>query len=303
MLQVAQLRALCAVLDAGSFAGAGQRLSLTASAISQQISTLEHSLGIQLFVRHARSIEATAAAATLGLRAKSVLAQIEILGREAHALRTGARGVVRVGSFPSASARLLPSALARLSRKKAGVEVLLEEDEPDALLSRLQSRALDVALLYCYDVLPATWPSGLTYVPLAHEALVLLTAGDQPALAPDLSDADKTTWVASREDTAGWRCLTTLCHRAGFAPRVNYRSNDYDVVRGLVAAGLGIALVPALAHLPDAELRGVALTLDGAHRTVYLAWRNDAAVSIVNSFRSAVRHAVRSCASPFLTPT
>jgi DNA-binding transcriptional LysR family regulator len=293
MLQIVQLRALREVLDAGSFAAAGERLGLTASAVSQQISSLERALGLALFERLPRAIRPTAAAATLAIRVDSVLTQLDILEREAQAIAAGTRGVVRIGAFPTASARLLPGALARLAGRRAGIDVLLDEGEPDELLHRVQSGSLDLTLVYCYDALPTAWPPGVAALPLLHESLILLSPARGPELRPDLADAGEMSWVASRERTAGARCLEILCNRAGFSPRITYRSNDYDVVRGLVAAGLGVAVIPALACANEPATRAMPLTLANAGRTVFLVRRdndtNPLHDAVIRTFRQASR--------------
>lgn len=302
MVQLAQLRALRAVLDTGSFAAAGQRLTLTASAVSQQISTLERALGLTLFDRKPQGVRPSAAAVALGLRTDGVLTQIALLEREAKAFETGTRGVIRVGSFPTASARLIPDTLARLARRRSGVDVLLEEAEPEELLRRVAEGSLDIALVYCYDALPTTWPPDVVRVPLIHESLILISATTTPPMAADLSDVAETPWVSSRDDTAGWRCLETLARQAKFSPRVTYRSNDYDVVRGLVAAGLGIALLPALAYLDNPTICGVPLDVTGAGRTVYLTHRASEVSPLVDLACKAFRQAARGIASELLRP-
>jgi len=296
MVQVAQLRALRAVLDTGSFAAAGERVGLTGSAVSQQISSLERALGVPLFDRHPHAVRATAAAITLGIRADNALSQIDLLQREARALAAGTRGTIRIGSFPTASARLLPGMLARLQRRRTGIDVVLDEAEADELLARVEQGSVDLALVYSYDALPMSWPSDIVRTQLIHEKLLLLAPASGAALRPDLVDAAESSWIASRERTAGARSLETLCNQAGFSPRVIYRSNDYAVVRGLVAAGLGTAVIPALAHSPNAAVLTAPLSLVGAERTVFLVYRsNDASpllAAVVRAFGESARSAV-----------
>lgn len=264
MLQPVQLRTLQEVLTAGSFAAAGERLGFTASAVSQQIAALERSTGLLLFERRARSVRPTAAARALAARLGGLLGQLDELDREMRALAAGRTGVVRIGSFPTASAALLPPALARLRRSAPDLGVLLDEAEPAELVPRLVAGNLDLALVYRYDSVPRAWPAELRATPLLRESLVLLVEPHHPAGAsgPDpvaLAALAGETWAASREDSAGARSLERLCADAGFAPRIAFRSNDYQVVHGLVAAGLGIALVPALAATAGT---GTARTLD-----------------------------------------
>jgi DNA-binding transcriptional LysR family regulator len=111
----------------------------------------------------------------------------------------------------------------------------------------------------------------LSVTPLLCEDLVLLMpTGHPPAAAGEarLEELADATWVTTRQGTDGAACLQRLCAGAGFEPRVSYRSNHYDVVRGFVRSGLGIALVPVLGHVPDPGVIGARLGGRGAQRHV-----------------------------------
>jgi DNA-binding transcriptional LysR family regulator len=174
--------------------------------------------------------------------------------------------------------------------------------EPYELLGGVKHGSLDVALVYCYDVFAARWPAGVVRVPLLVESLLLLSPprGDQPA--PDLSDASGLSWVSSREDTAGARCLDALCGAAGFRPRVEFRSNDYDVIRALVAGGLGTAIVPALAHTDDGTTHARPVELPHATRTVFVTYREDNPNPLLEPVRAAFRATSKRLASSVLRP-
>ncbi len=283
-------------MSTGSFAEAGARLGFTPSAVSQQIAALERSTGLVLFERGPRSIRSTAAARSLASRVVVMLGQLDALEREIRMMAAGGLGVVRVGSFPTASAGLLPAALARLKRSHPEVDVLLDEAEPDELVPRLTAGALDLILVYEYDTVPRSWPSNLTRTALVRESLLLLlgrhhsVAGAGPQ---DLAALAGDTWAASREDTAGARSMERLCAAAGFAPRVAYRSNDYNVVHGLVAAGLGVALVPALAYVEDPRTLAVDVTGPGASRQVFALHRGDDANPVLGALLDALALAGR----------
>lgn len=278
MLQPTHLRTLQAVLATGSLAGAGARLGFTASAVSQQMATLERATGLVLLERGPRSVHPTPAAETLARRAASLLDQLDLLEREVRAMAAGGQGAVRIGSFPSASASLLPPALARLARTRAQVEVLLDEAEPGDLVPRLLGGALDLALVYEYDAVPTPWPAELTPTRLLREdLLVLLPRGHRlaDAASVDLAALAEERWASSLEGTAGSRTLDRLCAAHGFAPRVDYRSNDYNVLRGIVASGVCVAVVPALSHTTDQGVRLLPLAGTGSGRQV-LALRRTA---------------------------
>ncbi|MEO6082381.1 MAG: LysR substrate-binding domain-containing protein [Umezawaea sp.] len=165
----------------------------------------------------------------------------------------GRRGRLRLGTFPTASARLVPHAVARLIRDRPDADITLDEAEPDDILPLVLAGDRDLALVYTYDLVPRTWPTDLTVIPLLAEALLLLLPETHPAvrhhtIRPD--DLANARWIASKDGTAGATCLTRLCATHNFTPKTTFRSNDYGVVQALVAAGVGVALVPALGYEP-----------------------------------------------------
>ncbi|WP_188189871.1 LysR family transcriptional regulator [Nonomuraea sp. SYSU D8015] len=265
MLNPLHLRTLTAVLNAGSFAAAARRLGYTASAVSQQIAALERAVRMPLFERGAQTITPTPAARYLVSRAYDVLAALDALEEDVRGMSEGTIGRLRLGSFPTASQRLLPIALASYAGTHPSVETVLDEGEPDELIPLLRAGELDLALVYRYDPVPRAWPRDLQEIGLLEEELLLLLPGGHSLAAAEtvaLDDLKQETWVSTREGTAGASCLRRLCAPAGYEPRVDYRSNDYGVIRGLVRSGLGVALVPALAHVPSqgvvtARLSGV----------------------------------------------
>jgi len=267
VLNPVQLRTLAVVVEAGSFADAARRLGYTASAVSQQVMALERAVGMALFERQAHSVRPTTAAYLLVERGRDVLNSLEALELDAQVMAQGRTGRVRVGSFPTASARLLPGCLAALVRARPGAQVLLDEAEPDELMPLLVDGRLDVVLVYQYDLVPRTLPDGLVETRLLDEDLLLLLPRDHPRrsrLPVDLAVLAAERWVASREGSDGAACLQTLCAAAGFVPRIDLRTNDYGVVQGIVGSGLGVALVPALGHHPMPEV--VATLLAGRRR-------------------------------------
>ncbi|WP_433171858.1 LysR family transcriptional regulator [Actinoallomurus sp. CA-150999] len=294
MLNPVHLRTLTAVVDAGSFADAARRLGYTASAVSQQIAALERAVKMPLFERGAHTITPTPAAVYLVRRAVDVLSALDALEEDVRGMSAGRIGRLRLGSFPTASQRLLPIGLAAYARSYPSVEILLDEGEPDELLPLVRAAELDLALVYRYDLAPRAWPEDLEEIPLLEEELLLLLPEHHPLAAAEavaLADLRRATWVAAREGTAGASCLNRLCAQAGYQPQLDYRSNDYSVIRGFVRSGLGVALVPALAHQPS---EGVVVTrLDGveARRRVVAVYRPAAANPVVTGAVEVLRQA------------
>ena len=257
MLRPLHLRTLSAVLRTGSFAAAGRQLGYTGSAVSQQMSALETDSGLVLFERSAHGIRPTPAARLLAERAGETLGSLAALEEAVGEIARGVRGRLGLGSFPTASEVLVPPALARFARGFAHVDVRFDDGEPDDLLPRLVEGDLDVIVVFRYDLVPRSWPAGCERTLLFSEDVRLLVPDharlpEDPVELAAFADAD---WIATREGTAGAIALERACALAGFAPRIRYRTSDYDVVRSFVRAGLGVAAVPWLAHTGRPGLR------------------------------------------------
>jgi DNA-binding transcriptional LysR family regulator len=294
VLNPLHLRTLTAVLQTGSFAVAARRLGYTPSAVSQQIAALERAAGLPLFEREAHGVRPTPAAAWLRGRGQEVLAALGSLQDDLRGLADGGTGTVRLGSFPTASEHLLPPALAALAAGSPSVEVLLDEGEPGELVPRVHDGDLDVALVYRYTRVPVRRPRALTVTPLLREDLVLLLPPGHPqggAGEVRLGDLADALWIAPRQGTAGATCLQRVCAEAGFEPRVGYRSNDYDVVRGFVRSGLGVALVPVLGAVADPGVATARLAGLEVHRHVGVLTRpglgNPAVAGVVAALTAA----------------
>ena len=275
MLNPVHLRTLVEVVKTGSFAEAARRLGYTSSAVSQQISAFERAVGVALFEREAHSIRPASAALLIADRGGELLAALDGFEHEVKAMVQGLRGRLRIGTFPTASSRIVPKALARLQADLPDAEIRLDEAEPDDVLPLVLTGELDLALVYAYDLVPRTWPEELTVSPLLDESLLVMVPADHPAAKNNvkLEDLKDERWIASRDGTSGATCLTRLCAAAGFAPRIAFRSNDYEVVQSLVAAGVGVALIPALGYRPLPDTHAMPLRHKPLRRHVHVIHR------------------------------
>ncbi|WP_167735506.1 LysR family transcriptional regulator [Rhodococcus sp. 1R11] len=275
MLNPVHLRTFMMVIRTGSFADAARRLGYTGSAVSQQIGALEKDVRLQLFDRDPHSVRPTAAADFLASRSQEALSALTELEEDVRAIADGAIGRVRLGSFPTASEHVMPLAMADFVRENPGVELLLDEGEPDQLIPRLRDRELDLAVVYRYDQIPQSVPKGFRTTTLLREQLVLLLPANHfmaghPVALTDLQDE---TWIATREGTPGAATLLRLCGSAGYVPQIDCRSNDYAVIRGFVRSGLGVALVPALGYKADDGIHHTLIENLDSHRTVMAMYR------------------------------
>jgi len=299
MYRVHLLVTLQAVHRTGSFATAARELGYTSSAVSQQIAALEKDTGLVLFERQAHGVRMTAAAHRLIELSRRVLASVEELEHQVKQLATGASGRIRLGSFPTGNVALVPRILAGFANDRPGIEVRLDEGEPDDLADALVEGDLDIAFLYEYGLCPRQWPDSVAIEPLLREDLLLLRRVGS-GLPAELSRLADQSWITSAEGTAGANSLTRLCASAGYVPRIQFRSNNYDVVRELVAAIGGVAIVPGLGHREDTRIDAAPLPNGGANRTVVTARRSSDINPLLRDFDSATRHAV-SVEMPYVT--
>ena len=249
MLNLARLRVLREVVQRGSFSAAAEALDYTQSAVSQAIARLEAETGAALLVRDRRGVRATAAGTTLLTHAETILAQVKAAEDDLAAVLGLRGGRLRIASFPSAGSTLIPQAVAAFRHLHPDVELSLGEGEPEDIAPRLRAGEFDLALLFEF---PGEEPHfrGLETTPLIHDPMwVALPVDHQLARKHglaliDLCDQD---WVQTSSQSPCARHVVSVCRGAGFEPRVSFESDDYDTVQGLVAAGVGVALIPRLA--------------------------------------------------------
>ena len=253
MLNLGRLQVLCEVVGRGSFSAAADALSYTQSAVSQAIARLEAETGATLVIRDRRGVRATAAGATLVTHAEAIFAQVDAAEADLAAVLGVRAGRLRVASFPSAGATLIPLAVARFRRAHPNVSITLAEGEPEQIAPRLRAGEFDLALLFEF---PGVGPrrerpgAGLRSVRLLDDPMDVVLPADHPlSLTPELSlrDLRDEQWVQTSAQSPCARHVVRSCLAAGFEPDVAFESDDYDTVQGLVAAGVGVALIPRLA--------------------------------------------------------
>jgi DNA-binding transcriptional LysR family regulator len=250
MLNVGRLRVLKEVAYRGSLSAAADALSYTQSAISQQIAALEAETGMTLLERHPRGVSLTAAGQTLVGHAEGILARLEAAEAALAAIAGLRGGRLRVASFPTAGATLMPLAIATFRSSYPDVELTLTEGEPEQIVPRLRAGELDLALLFEFAGETALQEGGMTRVELLEDPMYLALPREHPLAARGrlrLQDLQQQAWVQTSRSSPCARHVVRCCHAAGFEPSVSFESDDYQTVQGLVAAGVGVALIPELA--------------------------------------------------------
>ncbi len=250
MLHVGRLKVLCEVVRRGSFSGAAEALSYTQSAVSQAIARLEAETGATLIVRDRSGVRPTAAGASLVEHAEGIFARIEAAETGLAAVLGIRAGRLRMASFPSAGATLMPLAIARFRERHPDVALALAEGEPEEIAPRLRAGEFDFALLFEFPGASERHGARLrTQLLLEDPMLVALPAEHALAgkRALTLADLRKEAWVQTSASSPCARHVVRSCLAAGFEPKVTFESDDYETVQGLVAAGVGVALIPRLA--------------------------------------------------------
>ncbi len=255
MLDLRRLRVLRAVVRTGSIRAAAVQLGYTPSAISQQVTALEREIGAVLLEKAGRGVRATDAARLLADVADDVLDRLADAESALAALRAGRTGRLHLTSFPSAGAALVPPAVAALRTRFPNLELVLNVTEPDQALDALRAGDVDVAIVVEPGA-PAEQPhlpgaDELTLVHLLDDPYsVLLPASHRLADAQDVNLAELAAepWVDTASAPGHCRTAALEAFRtAGFTPSYVVQADEYPTTMGFVAAGLGVALVPALA--------------------------------------------------------
>ncbi|QYX57424.1 LysR family transcriptional regulator [Roseovarius sp. SCSIO 43702] len=236
-----QLEYLLACVDEGSVAGAAARLNVSQPTISVAIAKLEARLGVQLLLRHhAQGVTLTGAGADLVPMARNLVAQAEDLGRAAQEAGQGVRGRLRVGALSTLAPKVLPRVIRVMGERHPGVAVDIREGGQAEILRSLYAGRLDLAVLYDIDLPPdlalETMPAQSPYVALPEghrlaerEEIALEDLVDEPLILLDMPP--------SRD------FFLNFFRARGLEPRIAQTSPSMEVVRGLVAQGLGYSIL------------------------------------------------------------
>ena len=243
------------------FGRAAQRLNIAQPPLSQQIRVLEEELGARLFERSNRRVELTAAGKALLPEARALVAQAERTGEVARRAQLGELGELRVGFTGSAAfGSVIPKLIFEFRCRLPEVHLRLEELTTQQQLTAMVERRLEVA--FVRGMTPPDLPSWLQVTRLFEDALVVVLPAQHPLAARESALSiealkDEGFVMYPRESGTGvYDQIIALCQQAGFAPRLAQEARESPTIVGLVAAGLGVAIVPA--SLRNINVDGVA---------------------------------------------
>src|ERR687895_3002119 len=250
MLDVRRMKVLREVAARGSFSAAAEALNFTQSAVSQHVAALERESGAKLVERGARGVRLTVAGRALVDHTDAIVARIEAAEEELAAIAGLRGGRLRLACFQSAGATLVPRAVAVFHERHPDVELGMVEAEPDVASERLRSGEIDLALVYDFERIPGMLDGELELTALIDDPYDLIVPKGHALAARKrlrLTDLADEPWVSSSDDI-GCRAITDrVCRDAGFEPRVAFEADETLAAQALVAAGVGVTLLPRLA--------------------------------------------------------
>jgi DNA-binding transcriptional LysR family regulator len=251
MLDLKRLRVLAEVAREGSFSAAAETLYLSQSAVSQQVATLEREVGMALLERTRNGPKLNDAGRVLVCHAEAALARLEEAEHELKAIAGLEGGELRLASFPSASATLLTEALAEFGARHPAVSLTVTEAEPEESVPKLRAAEVDLAIVFDYPMLPSEADErDIERVLLLTESMHLALPSSHPLAEAEtvrLADLADEAWLCGVCPSSCSDVVKRACREAGFDPRIAFESDEYQVLQGYVAAGLGFTLLPDLA--------------------------------------------------------
>ncbi|MFF3558912.1 LysR family transcriptional regulator [Streptomyces sp. NPDC002574] len=290
MLDLARLRALHAVHVHGSVGAAATALGYTASAVSQQITKLERETRTTLLERQGRGVALTEAAQLLAETAQELMAIVERAEVALEERRGKPTGRLTAVAFPTAARGLMPGVLAELAAAHPSLELRMLEEGAHRAVDLVARGVVDLAVVHDWDIAPLPAPEGLERVVIGEDHCdILVPAGHPLAARGPLAREDLTDqrWICQPPGHVCHEWLVRTLRELGSEPDLAFQVAEYQTQLELVAAGLGIALVPRLGRGPVPA--GVAvMPLEPAPvRRLYALWRTGA------SRRPAISETVR----------
>jgi len=280
-MNLRDLRYLVALADHKHFGRAAAACFVSQPTLSTQIRKLEEELGVSLVERAPRRVMLTPIGREIAERARKVIAEVEQMGEIARRSQDPEAGTVRLGIFPTLAPYLLPHVLPAVRKRFPRLELLLVEEKTDQILARLRDGRLDAGVL----ALPVH-DDQLQVEPLFDEPFVLAVP-QQHALAQrgslKLRDLDHQHLLLLEEGHCLRDQALDVCHMAGADERDGFRATSLETLRQMVAAGVGITLLPVLAVQPPVPVSGDIQLLpfqgEAPHRRIAMVWRRSSAMA------------------------
>ena len=265
-MELHQLRYFCAVAETGSFSRAAEQSHVSQPSLSQQIMKLEDELGARLFDRLGRSVRLTDLGKTFLPRARGVLRELEAAKGDVVEHKDSVGGVVTIGVIPTVAPYLLPAYLTTFSRKFPQARLTVVEEITPVLLDRLRAGTIDVAIL----ALPIRGHEFAVTALLTEPLFAALPAKHKLASRRSLSlkDLRSEPFLLLRDGHCFRDTAVAACDRARLNPQIIFESGQFSSLLSMVAAEMGVSIVPEMAIEKSTRCRYVKIADASATRTI-----------------------------------
>ena len=249
MLHLERLQALHAVSTFGSVTGAAEALRLTPSAVSQQLGKLQREVGQRLIEPYGRGVRLTPAGTLLAQRAHAILSEVENAESELDRQRNHVIGDLEIAGFATAARAILPQTVARLRQQHHQLKLRLSERQPDEAIRLVVAGHLDIALVNDWMNAPLVLPDGVQQVLIMNDPVDLAVPADHPLAgrpSVELTELSAEPWITWPYGAICHEWLTQTLRQHGLSPEVTHTAEEHQTQLAMVAAGLGIAVMPRL---------------------------------------------------------
>ena len=275
MLHFERLQALHAVATFGSVTGAATALHLTPSAVSQQLAKLQRDVGQRLVGPYGRGVRLTPAGTLLARRAHAILSEVENAEGELDRQRNHVVGDLEIAGFATAARAILPQAVARLRKEHQQLRLRLSERQPDEAIRLVAAGHLDIALVNDWMNAPLVLPDGVERLLIMNDAVDLAVPADHPLAqrtSVEITELCTEPWITWPYGATCHEWLTQTLRRHGLTPEVTHTAEEHPTQLAMVAAGLGIAVMPRLGRGANEGVSIISLQ-PAFSRQIYVIWR------------------------------
>jgi DNA-binding transcriptional LysR family regulator len=249
MLHLERLQALHAVSTFGSVTGAAEALRLTPSAVSQQLGKLQRDVGQRLIEPYGRGVRLTPAGTLLAERAHTILSEVENAESELDRQRNHVIGDLEIAGFATAARAILPQTVSRLRKQHHQLKLRVSERQPDEATRLIVAGHLDIALVNDWMNAPLVLPDGVQRVLIMNDPVDLAVPADHPLAgraSVELTELSAEPWITWPYGAICHEWLTQTLRQHGLTPEVTHTAEEHQTQLAMVAAGLGIAVMPRL---------------------------------------------------------
>jgi LysR family transcriptional regulator, hydrogen peroxide-inducible genes activator len=268
-MEIHQLRYVCAIAETGNFSRAAERCQITQPSLSQQVLKLEDDLGVKLFDRLGRSVRLTEAGRAFIPHARAILEHIDVARSSVADKNADLRGSIAVGVIPTIAPYLMPSYIASFAKRYPDAKLRIIEETTSVLVEGLRDLSIDVAIL----ALPLRHKN-IELFPIRTEPLFAVLRKDHPRASAEsmsVKDLREESFVMLRDGHCFRDLSIDTCTHARVTPNIAFESGQFSSLLGMVAAGVGVSLIPEMAIDRNIGCSYVRLSDTQATRTIVAA--------------------------------